>query len=173
VPSSLGPAEILVILVVALIVLGPSRLPQAGRQVGKALAEVRRWSNSFQNEIRDVLEPDDDPPFASSPSSTTDSTATHSTATDSTPTHSTATRDTTAPSPTAIDAAATAVDATGTPAGPAMFATTIFPVAKGSSTDRITDDANTSVAPAPSANGSSDAPAEPTPDRPAGGPPAP
>ncbi len=84
-PSSLGPAEILVILLVALIVLGPSRLPQAGRQVGKALAEVRRWSNSFQNEIRDVLDPDDDPPFASSPSSPNDA-APDSTVTDSTAT---------------------------------------------------------------------------------------
>jgi Tat protein translocase TatB subunit len=58
-PTSLGPAEILVILVVALIVLGPARLPEAGRQVGKALAEVRKWSQGFQNEIRTVMEPED------------------------------------------------------------------------------------------------------------------
>ena len=57
-PSSLGPAEILVILVVALIVLGPKRLPEAGRQVGKALAEVRRWSTDVRSEIRDAVEPD-------------------------------------------------------------------------------------------------------------------
>ena len=55
-PTSLGPAEIMVILVVALIVLGPKRLPEAGRQVGKALAEVRRWSQGFQSEVRNVLE---------------------------------------------------------------------------------------------------------------------
>jgi Tat protein translocase TatB subunit len=48
--------EILAILVVALIVLGPKRLPEAGRQIGKALAEVKRWSNNMQNEIRDVIE---------------------------------------------------------------------------------------------------------------------
>jgi len=53
----LGPAEILVILVVALIVLGPSRLPEAGRQVGKALAEVRKWSQGFQDEVRSVMDP--------------------------------------------------------------------------------------------------------------------
>jgi sec-independent protein translocase protein TatA len=57
-PTSLGPAEILVILVVALIVLGPKKLPEAGRQIGKALAEVRRWSSSIQSEVRDVLEPE-------------------------------------------------------------------------------------------------------------------
>ena len=55
-PTSLGPAEILVILVVALIVLGPKRLPEAGRQVGKAIAEVRKWSQSFQDEIKSVTD---------------------------------------------------------------------------------------------------------------------
>jgi sec-independent protein translocase protein TatA len=56
-PTSLGPAEIMVILVVALIVLGPKRLPEAGRQVGKAIAEVRKWSQSFQDEIKSVVDP--------------------------------------------------------------------------------------------------------------------
>ena len=55
-PTSVGPAEILVILVVALIVLGPKRLPEAGRQVGKAIAEVRKWSQGFQDEIRSVVD---------------------------------------------------------------------------------------------------------------------
>ena len=79
-PGSLGAPEIIAILVVALIVLGPSRLPEAGRQVGKALAEVRRWSQGFQSEVRDVLEPDPVPePKPSSsppPSSTTPTEAT-------------------------------------------------------------------------------------------------
>lgn len=60
-PSSLGPAEILVILVVALIVLGPKKLPEAGRQVGRALAEVRRWSQSIQGEVRSVMSAVDAP----------------------------------------------------------------------------------------------------------------
>ncbi len=55
-PTSLGPAEILVILVVALIVLGPKRLPEAGRQVGKAIAEVRRWTNEVTSEIKSVVD---------------------------------------------------------------------------------------------------------------------
>jgi sec-independent protein translocase protein TatA len=53
---NLGPMEILVVLVVALLVLGPTRLPEAGRQVGKALSEVRRWSSGVQEELRDALE---------------------------------------------------------------------------------------------------------------------
>ena len=66
-PTSLGPAEILVILVVALIVLGPKRLPEAGRQVGKAIAEVRKWSQGFQDEIRSAVDFDAKPPSYPTP----------------------------------------------------------------------------------------------------------
>jgi Tat protein translocase TatB subunit len=70
-PSTLGPAEILVILIVALIVLGPTRLPQAGRQVGRALAEVRRWTRDVQTEVRSAFEVDERPPSYSDPIPTT------------------------------------------------------------------------------------------------------
>ena len=66
-PTSLGPAEILVILVVALIVLGPKRLPEAGRQIGKALAEIRHWSSSVQGEIRDAFEAEPEQPESQAP----------------------------------------------------------------------------------------------------------
>ncbi len=66
-PSSLGPAEILVILVIALIVLGPSRLPEAGRQVGKALTEIRRWTQDVRSEMQGAFQPE--PPTASMPTS--------------------------------------------------------------------------------------------------------
>jgi sec-independent protein translocase protein TatA len=66
-PTSLGPAEILVILVVALIVLGPKKLPEAGRQVGKAIAEVRKWSQGFQDEIKSALDPEATRPTYSQP----------------------------------------------------------------------------------------------------------
>ncbi|HEX3623615.1 MAG TPA: twin-arginine translocase TatA/TatE family subunit [Acidimicrobiales bacterium] len=62
-PSSLGPAEILVILLVALIVLGPNKLPGAARQVGKTLAEVRKWSQSVQDDIRTVIDTDEAPSY--------------------------------------------------------------------------------------------------------------
>jgi Tat protein translocase TatB subunit len=61
-PTSLGPAEILVIMVVALIVLGPKRLPEAGRQVGRFISEVRHWSSAVQNEIRSVIDTEGEPP---------------------------------------------------------------------------------------------------------------
>jgi TatA/E family protein of Tat protein translocase len=40
--------EILLILVIALVIFGPKRLPQIGRTVGKALGEFRRASNDLK-----------------------------------------------------------------------------------------------------------------------------
>jgi Tat protein translocase TatB subunit len=54
--GSIGAPEILVILVVALLVLGPNRLPEAARQVGRAMAELRRMSAGFQAELRGALD---------------------------------------------------------------------------------------------------------------------
>ncbi|OBQ54026.1 Sec-independent protein translocase protein TatB [Halodesulfovibrio spirochaetisodalis] len=47
----IGTTEILVILVVALIVLGPKSLPKVARTLGKGLAEFRRVSTDFQRTI--------------------------------------------------------------------------------------------------------------------------
>jgi Tat protein translocase TatB subunit len=58
---NLGPLEIAIVFIVALIVLGPKRLPEAGRQVGRALAEVRRWSAGVQQDLREALEPEPQP----------------------------------------------------------------------------------------------------------------
>jgi Tat protein translocase TatB subunit len=58
---NVGGGEILVILLLALIVLGPQRLPGAARQVGKAMGELRRVSNGFQAELRAAID-DTDPP---------------------------------------------------------------------------------------------------------------
>ncbi len=53
---NVGGGEFLVIALVALIVLGPQRLPDAARQVGKAMGELRRLSSGFQEELRGALE---------------------------------------------------------------------------------------------------------------------
>ncbi|MFO7279430.1 MAG: Sec-independent protein translocase protein TatB [Thermoanaerobacterales bacterium] len=55
---NVGGGELLVILLIALIVLGPERLPHGARQVGRALGELRRISSSFQQELREALEDD-------------------------------------------------------------------------------------------------------------------
>ncbi len=38
---SIGPMELIVVLVIALIVLGPKRLPQAGRSIGRGMRELK------------------------------------------------------------------------------------------------------------------------------------
>jgi sec-independent protein translocase protein TatB len=48
-------AEVLFILLLALIVLGPRRLPEIGRQIGKALAELRRAKYEFTRQIEDEI----------------------------------------------------------------------------------------------------------------------
>ena len=60
----LGPAEVLVILVVALMVFGPKRLPEVGRQVGRGLRELRKIQETVRDELNDVLHATDDPPRA-------------------------------------------------------------------------------------------------------------
>lgn len=53
---NIGGGEFIVIALIALIVLGPQRLPDAARQVGKTVGELRRISSGFQRELRDALD---------------------------------------------------------------------------------------------------------------------
>ncbi|HEY0006652.1 MAG TPA: twin-arginine translocase TatA/TatE family subunit [Pyrinomonadaceae bacterium] len=46
--DSLGGTELLVILVVALIIFGPRKLPQLSRSIGKSLVDFKRTSNEFR-----------------------------------------------------------------------------------------------------------------------------
>jgi Tat protein translocase TatB subunit len=52
----LGMPEILVILVVALIVLGPKRLPDVAKALGKGLAEFRKATAGLTEELRSAQE---------------------------------------------------------------------------------------------------------------------
>ena len=53
-----GPAELILIFIIALIVFGPGRLPELARTLGKAMRELRRMSlevtAEFTKELRDV-----------------------------------------------------------------------------------------------------------------------
>ncbi len=60
---NIGPAEILVILFIALLVFGPQRLPEVGRQVGAAMRELRRMQDTVRGELDSVLHPDISPDF--------------------------------------------------------------------------------------------------------------
>jgi sec-independent protein translocase protein TatA len=53
---SIGPAEVLVILVIALLVFGPQKLPEIGKQVGRAMREFRKAQNVVRSELRDAFD---------------------------------------------------------------------------------------------------------------------
>ena len=57
---NVGGGELLVILLLALIVLGPQKLPGAVRQAGRVMGEVRRISSGFQQELKDAFDQGDD-----------------------------------------------------------------------------------------------------------------
>ncbi len=48
---NLGLQEIVFILVLALVLVGPRKLPELARQLGKFLAEFKRTSNEFRNQL--------------------------------------------------------------------------------------------------------------------------
>lgn len=57
---NVGGPEVLVILLVALIAIGPAGLPKAAHQVGQAMSEVRKVSAGFRRELADVMDFDGD-----------------------------------------------------------------------------------------------------------------
>ena len=61
---SLGPAEILVVLVIALLVFGPNKMPDIAKQVGKGFREFRRVQQHLKSELRDVVSEFDSPSSA-------------------------------------------------------------------------------------------------------------
>src|SRR5215467_4621646 len=48
---NLGFSEMIFIFFLALIIFGPKKLPEIGRQIGKALNEFKRASNEFKSQI--------------------------------------------------------------------------------------------------------------------------
>jgi sec-independent protein translocase protein TatB len=58
---NVGGGELLVIMLLALIVLGPQRLPDAARTVGRVMSDLRRISSGFQQELKDAFDDGDSP----------------------------------------------------------------------------------------------------------------
>jgi sec-independent protein translocase protein TatA len=52
-PGSIGPMELIIVLVIALIVLGPKKLPEVGRSVGKGMRE-------FKDSLNGITDDDDE-----------------------------------------------------------------------------------------------------------------
>ena len=53
-PFSVGPMELVIVLVIALIILGPKRLPEAGKSLGKGMRE-------FKESLSGNADDDDEP----------------------------------------------------------------------------------------------------------------
>ncbi|MDE0085192.1 MAG: twin-arginine translocase TatA/TatE family subunit [Candidatus Poribacteria bacterium] len=47
----IGPMEVFIVLVGALIIFGPKKLPEMGRSLGKAIREFKSVGNDIQDEI--------------------------------------------------------------------------------------------------------------------------
>jgi Tat protein translocase TatB subunit len=58
---NIGPAELIVIFLVALLVVGPKRLPEIGRTIGKSLREFRRASDDLKQQFEFGVDDDDFP----------------------------------------------------------------------------------------------------------------
>lgn len=54
--GSIGPQELILVLVIALIVFGPRKLPDIGKSMGKMMAEFRKASSDFKRTIEDEVE---------------------------------------------------------------------------------------------------------------------
>jgi sec-independent protein translocase protein TatB len=52
---NLGFSEMLFIFLLALIVVGPRRLPELARQFGRIMAEIKRASNDFQAQVQEEV----------------------------------------------------------------------------------------------------------------------
>ena len=55
-PFNVGPMELMIVLVLALVILGPKRLPEAGKAVGKGMREFKQSISGHSSDEDD--EPD-------------------------------------------------------------------------------------------------------------------
>lgn len=62
--SNIGGGEIFAVLLLALIVLGPDRLPEAARKIGQFVRQVRGMSSGFQEEVKKAMDLGGDTPFS-------------------------------------------------------------------------------------------------------------
>jgi Tat protein translocase TatB subunit len=68
---NVGGGEVIVILLLALLVLGPDKLPSTAKKVGKFLHEVRRMTSGFEQEVRKAMDFEHiDPDNSPTPSAT-------------------------------------------------------------------------------------------------------
>jgi Tat protein translocase TatB subunit len=52
---NLDPEKLIVLFVIAMLIMGPKRLPEAARSLGRWMAELRKYTSGFQSEFHDLL----------------------------------------------------------------------------------------------------------------------
>jgi len=52
----LGPFELILILCIALVVFGPSKLPQVGRSLGEAIQEFKKGTSQVKKDLNSITE---------------------------------------------------------------------------------------------------------------------
>jgi len=73
-PFGIQPIHIIIVAIVALLIFGPSRLPEIGRGVGRAINEFRRGAKEMGGSFMEELKQTDETPGQPSVSQSTDPT---------------------------------------------------------------------------------------------------
>ena len=56
---SIGPLEIVVVLMIALLVFGPTRLPELAKNAGRAMRQLQDFQHGVRRHIDDAVNPED------------------------------------------------------------------------------------------------------------------
>ncbi len=105
-PFNIGPLELVIVLVIALLVIGPKRLPEMGNSIGKTIREFRKASSDVSDAVS--LEPEAKPAAQQASASTAPPASTTSGPADSASSSSAADNTAAPPAPTEAAPAATA-----------------------------------------------------------------
>ncbi len=58
--GNIGPWELVLVLVIALIIFGPGKLPEVAKSVGKGINEFKRASNEVRQQVQEAVSLDDE-----------------------------------------------------------------------------------------------------------------
>ena len=58
----IGPMELILILVIALVIFGPKKLPEIGKAIGNAIREFKKHSSKVTEELEEAVQGSNDEP---------------------------------------------------------------------------------------------------------------